>query len=186
MKKEKTDNVNHNVNHKTQELINSLRGKEKIRVLFVCLGNICRSPAAEGVMRAIVEAEASESEFEIDSAGMGGWHVGQLPDNRMRIHARRRGYELTHRARRVSVGDFEDFDIIVAMDSSNESDLRDLAPSPEAAKKIVRMAEFIDLGGRYYDHVPDPYYEGSEGFELVLDLLENGCRNLYDDLRRSH
>lgn len=154
---------------------------EKVRVLFVCLGNICRSPAAEGVFRDIVEQHHAESRFEIDSAGIGAWHIGQLPDQRMRVHARRRGYELTHHARQVKVWDFDNFDIIVAMDAQNEADLRRLAPTPEAAEKIVRMADFINIATRY-DYIPDPYYEGTEGFELVLDLLQNACYNLYEKL----
>lgn len=150
-----------------------------IRVLFVCLGNICRSPAAEGVLRDIVEQQGMASRWEIDSAGTGRWHIGQLPDNRMRIHARRRGIELTHRCRQVSASDFDDFDLIIPMDGQNERDLHELAPSPEAEAKIVPMAHFVDKVMRY-DYIPDPYYEGAEGFELVLDLLESGCRRLAD------
>ena len=150
-------------------------------MLFVCLGNICRSPAAEGVFRAIVEREGMQHRFEIDSAGTGSYHVGDLPDRRMRVHARNRGYELTHICRRVDVEDFERFDLIIGMDEGNLRNLRLLAPSVEAARKIRPMAEFFSPGA-VYDHVPDPYYEGSEGFERVLDLLEDGCRNLYDSL----
>lgn len=158
--------------------INSLKDKEKIRILFVCLGNICRSPAAEGVFRALVESQGDADRFDIDSAGTGGYHVGDLPDKRMRIHARRRGYELTHRARKFSVSDFDDFDVIIPMDGSNERNLRNMARTVDDEAKIVPMAEFISRASRY-DYVPDPYYEGSEGFELVLDLLEDGCQNLY-------
>lgn len=132
-------------------------------------------------MRAIAEERGKASEWIIDSAGTGGYHTGDLPDKRMRIHARRRGYELTHRARKVTESDFDDFDLIVAMDGSNEANLRRLAPTPEAENKIVPMARFIDKAMRY-DYVPDPYYEGAEGFELVLDLLENGCQNLFNTL----
>lgn len=163
---------------KYQSLIKGLKDKEKIKILFVCLGNICRSPAAEGVMKSIVESEGADYRFEIDSAGTGNYHIGDLPDQRMRIHARRRGYDLTHRCRQVRESDFDDFDIIVAMDSSNRENLRRIAPSLEAEKKIVMMADFSDMASRY-DHIPDPYYEGAEGFELVLDLLESACRNLY-------
>lgn len=166
----------------TASLIERLRAKDHISILFVCLGNICRSPAAEGVMQAIVDDEGTASRFTIDSAGTGDYHIGDLPDRRMRIHARRRGYELTHRCRQVRAYDFDDFDIIVAMDASNERNLRRIAPSPEAEAKIVQMAEFVDIASRY-DHIPDPYYEGAEGFELVLDLLQSACRNLYDALR---
>ena len=155
--------------------------KKKHKILFVCLGNICRSPAAQGVMQAIVDAEGTSADWLIDSAGTGDYHTGDLPDQRMRIHARRRGYDLTHRARQVREADFDDFDLIVPMDASNERNLRRLAPTPEAEAKIVPMARWISLATRY-DHVPDPYYEGAQGFELVLDLLEDGCRRLYDEL----
>ena len=153
----------------------------KYSILFVCLGNICRSPAAQGVMQAMVDERGLTDRFEIDSAGFGGWHIGDLPDKRMRVHARPRGYELTHRARRVSPADFEDFDLIVGMDAANIDDLRYLAATPEQLDKVVMMGDYIR---RYphYDHVPDPYYEGSEGFELVLDLLEDSCDNLLNQI----
>lgn len=169
---------------KTEALIESLRGKDKIKVLFVCLGNICRSPAAEGVMHALVEAEGQEDRWEIDSAGTGGWHVGDLPDKRMRIHARRRGYELEHICRQIRTSDFNRFDLIIGMDENNVSDLREMAPSLEDEAKVVPMAEFVTKAMRCYA-IPDPYYEGAEGFELVLDLLEDGCRNLLDALSAS-
>ena len=170
-----------NVNPQAQELIDSLKNSDKIRVLFVCLGNICRSPAAEGVMRRIVAEAGMDERFEIDSAGTGRYHIGQLPDNRMRIHARRRGLELTHRCRQVCEADFERFDIIVGMDDSNLANLRRVSPSPEGDAKIVPMAAFVDVAMRY-DYIPDPYYEGAEGFELVLDLLQNACDNLFHAL----
>lgn len=168
------------LNHKTAELIDSLKSKDKKRVLFVCLGNICRSPAADGIMHAIV-AEEGASDIEIDSAGTGRYHIGQLPDHRMRVHGRRRGLEFDHRCRQVTASDFDDFDIIIGMDSSNVSDLHDIAPSPEAEDKIVAMSDFFNPSTRY-DYVPDPYYEGAEGFELVLDLLDEGCHNLFNAL----
>lgn len=152
------------------------------KVLFVCLGNICRSPAAEEVFRRIVADNGDSDKFLIDSAGTGSYHVGELPDSRMRIHARRRGLELTHRCRQVTAEDFSDFDIIIGMDASNLQNLRRMAPSVEAARKIRPMAEFFSPSAPY-DHVPDPYYEGAEGFELVLDLLADGCQNLYERLR---
>ena len=165
----------------TQEIIDALEKKDKIRVLFVCLGNICRSPAAEGVLRDIVEEKGDENRWEIDSAGTGGYHVGDLPDRRMRVHASRRGLNLTHICRQVKYADFEKFDLIIAMDANNEYDLRNMALTAEDTKKIVQMADFFTLATRY-DYVPDPYYEGAEGFELVLDLLQDACRNLYDRL----
>lgn len=170
-------------NKKLSRLIERLRGKDKVRILFVCLGNICRSPAAEGVIQAIVDEHHLQGRFEIDSAGTGRYHIGDLPDKRMRVHARRRGYELTHRCRQVTEGDFSEFDIIIGMDAQNLSRLRDMAPTPEAEEKVVGMAEFFGIATRY-DYVPDPYYEGAEGFELVLDLLEDACHNLFDLLER--
>lgn len=153
-----------------------------VKVLFVCLGNICRSPAAEGIMRRIVEDAHMEHRWVIDSAGTGRYHIGDLPDNRMRIHARRRGLELTHRCRQVTESDFDSFDLIIGMDASNVANLRSVAPSPETMDKIHAMAEFFSPSARY-DYVPDPYYEGAEGFELVLDLLEDGCMRLFEKYR---
>lgn len=167
---------------KTIRLISKLRGSDGLAVLFVCLGNICRSPAAEGVLRDIVEQGGESARWTIDSAGTGRYHIGQLPDNRMRIHARRRGLELTHRCRQVCEADFDNFDLIIPMDADNEANLRRIAPTAEALDKIVPMAEFVDMAMRY-DYIPDPYYEGAEGFELVLDLLQNGCDRLYQLLR---
>ena len=152
---------------------------DKYNLLFVCLGNICRSPAAQGVMQRLVDERGLTDRFYLDSAGMGGWHVGDLPDKRMRVHARSRGYELTHRARKVQSRDFDDFDLIVGMDASNVDELRDLSATIEQQDKVVMMGDYIRQYP-HYDHVPDPYYEGSEGFELVLDLLEGSCENLLD------
>lgn len=157
----------------------------KIKVLFVCLGNICRSPAAEGVLQLLVEERKLSHRFEIDSAGTYSGHRGQLPDPRMRRHASRRGYNLTHRARPITIDDFEDFDIIVAMDESNRRTLMHLAASPEQQAKIVMMGDYIVKLRAHYDYVPDPYYEGAEGFELVLDLLEDACSNLLEEIINS-
>lgn len=157
----------------------------KIKVLFVCLGNICRSPAAEGVLQRLVEELKLSHRFEIDSAGTYSGHRGQLPDPRMRRHASRRGYNLTHRARPITIDDFEDFDIIVAMDESNRRSLMHLAASPEQQAKIVMMGDYIVKLRAHYDYVPDPYYEGAEGFELALDLLEDACSNLLKEIINS-
>ena len=154
------------------------------KVLFVCLGNICRSPAAQGIMEDMIEKEGKTADYCIDSAGLYGGHAGELPDKRMRIHARQRGYDLTHRSRPVGVADFDNFDIIIAMDDSNYQRLRDMAPTTEDEGKVVRMIDYV-RGFPRYDHVPDPYYEGAEGFELVLDMLEDGCRNLLLDLENN-
>lgn len=155
---------------------------KKIKILFVCLGNICRSPAAEGVMQRLVEERHLSHRFEIDSAGTYSGHHGQLPDPRMRHHASRRGYNLTHRARPINSDDFEYFDVIVAMDESNRRNLMHLAASPAQQSKIVMMGDYIVKLRAHYDYVPDPYYEGAEGFELALDLLEDACGNLLTDI----
>lgn len=156
-----------------------IKTDKPVKILFVCLGNICRSPSAEGVMRRIIMEKGEESNFIIDSAGTYGGHAGELPDKRMRIHAAKRGYELAHRSRRVEGSDFEEFDIIVAMDHSNLSTLRSMAATLEEENKIVEMAKFLRMHP-HYDHIPDPYYEGAAGFELVLDLLEDACLSLYE------
>ena len=154
-----------------------LQGKDNKRILFVCLGNICRSPAAEGVMKSIVAAKGQSEQWYIDSAGTGRWHIGQLPDKRMRVHALRRGLNLDHHCRQVHESDFDDFDLIVAMDNDNEQNLHAIARTLADDNKIVPMADFITMATRY-DYIPDPYYEGAEGFELVLDLLQDACANL--------
>ena len=148
------------------------------RILFVCLGNICRSPTAEGVMRRMVEAPGLSDEIELDSAGTGGWHVGAPPDARATEAASRRGTTLTGAARRFDPrADFDRFDLILAMDAENKRDLLALAPD-EAARAKVRM--FLP-GDR---DVPDPYYGGPDGFERVLDLVEDASRELLDELQR--
>ena len=149
------------------------------RVLFVCLGNICRSSAADGIMHRLVEERGVAKEWEIDSAGTYGGHAGDLPDPRMRAAGSRRGYNFTHRSRKVRSEDFERFDLLLAMDDSVYESLSRLAPSVEGLQKLERMADYIPAHFGY-DYVPDPYYEGAEGFELVLDMLEEGCRELYE------
>jgi len=156
----------------------------KTRILFVCLGNICRSPAAEGIMRALVAKCGAADRFEIDSAGTYAGHRGELPDPRMRAAASRRGYSLTHRSRPVRPEDFERFDYILAMDDNNYEALHRLAPSREAARVIYRMVEFTRSHPEW-SYVPDPYYEGREGFELVLDLLEDGCEGLFASIEKT-
>lgn len=173
--------VNRGANQKITEAVNCSKGKEKVKILFVCLGNICRSPAAEGVARSYAEERGREAEFEFDSAGTYGGHAGELPDPRMRAHAVRRGLHLTHRSRQVKESDFEEFDLIVAMDDSNYHNLRCLAPTLEGENKVVRMISYCRRHP-WLHSVPDPYYEGAEGFELVLDMLEDGCSNLIDGI----
>ena len=132
-------------------------------------------------MQHMVDERGLSDRFYIDSAGTGGWHIGSLPDKRMRVHARPRGYELTHHACKVQASDFEDFDLIVGMDAANVDDLRCLAATIEQQDKVVMMGDYIRQFPNY-DYVPDPYYEGSEGFELVLDLLEDSCENLLNQI----
>ena len=157
------------------------------KILFVCLGNICRSPAAEGVMRSLVEEAGLENMIEIDSAGTGRYHIGELPDRRMRMAARRRGIELTHHCRQVETDDFSRFDLIVAMDESNYRNLREMSPSVDGDRRIVRMSEWFGTSNRrMHSYVPDPYYEGAEGFDLVLDLLQDACQNLLNELIQPH
>ena len=155
----------------------------KKSILFVCLGNICRSPAAEGVMRHMAAKAGVSEMIEIDSAGTYSGHVGDLPDVRMRRAASQRGYELLHRARQIREEDFERFDMIIVMDDMNYETLHRMAPSRAAAQKIYRMTDFCRHHPDW-SYVPDPYYEGHDGFELVLNLLEDGCEGLLEDIRR--
>ena len=151
---------------------------EKKKVLFVCLGNICRSPAAEGIFKKKLIEKGLDQSFFVDSAGMHGFHEGELPDSRMRTHASRRGYNLTSRSRPVKYDDFFDFDLIIGMDDSNIQSLNRMAPDAESLKKIKRMTDYCRL--HLDDHVPDPYYGGSSGFEHVLDLLEDACDGIIE------
>ncbi len=168
-----------NLHSNFHKIISNLDEKSPIRVLFVCLGNICRSPAADGLMNELVNKRNQSSRWIIDSAGTGNYHLGDLPDNRMRIHARRRGVELTHICRQVKESDFDNFDLIIGMDASNTSRLRKIAPTPDAEQKIMAMADFFGNYSRF-DHVPDPYYDGAQGFETVLDILTDATENLFD------
>jgi protein-tyrosine phosphatase len=149
------------------------------RVLFVCLGNICRSPTAEGTMRALVREAGMEGQIELDSAGTGSWHVGSSPDERARAAAAGRGIALGGAARQVSVADFDDFNLMIAMDSANLGDLRELASDDEQRAKIRLLREFDPAGVGTEDlDVPDPYYGPGDGFERVLDMVEASCRGL--------
>lgn len=147
-------------------------------ILFVCMGNICRSPAAEGVFRNMVSNADREAEFEIDSAGTIGYHSGDRADSRMRAAASQRGYVLESRARRLEQSDFDEFDLIVAMDNDNYRDIRDRRQEQGAA--VVRMCDYCTV--RRESEVPDPYYGGPSGFEDVLDILEDACSGLLEQL----
>jgi protein-tyrosine phosphatase len=151
-----------------------------MRVLFVCLGNICRSPTAEGVLRALAAREAPDLALEVDSAGTAAYHVGQPPDPRTRAAAARRGYDLsTLRARSIESADFERFDLILAMDRENLAVLRQRAPA-HAHERLRLLLEFAPDAP---EEVPDPYYGGPNGFEEVLDLVEAATRGLLAHLR---
>jgi len=152
-------------------------------VCFVCLGNICRSPTAEAVMRHLLAREGLDGRVEVDSAGTGSWHVGDPPDRRAGAEARTRGIVMEGRARRFHPGDFADVDLVVAMDAQNAADLRAMAPDAEAAAK-VRLLRDWDPEARDGDRsVPDPYYGGPEGFTVVLDMVERACAGLMAHLR---
>ena len=153
-------------------------------MLFVCAGNICRSPTAEGVMRSVVEEAGLEDEIEIDSAGCGPWHVGNPPDRRATAAARRRGIALEGAARQITPEDFEHFDLILAADRENVADLRYVAPDEAAREKIHLLREYDPASAGAPDlDVPDPYYGGDDGFETVLDMVDAACRGLLDELR---
>jgi len=148
------------------------------RILFVCLGNICRSPTAEGVFAAYVAENGLADEVEIDSAGTSAWHLGERADPRMREAASGRGYRLTSRARQIEAEELADWDLVVAMDEENRDHLRSLHPDDRAT--ILLLSDF--LGSRGPRDVPDPYYGGAEGFDRVIDLVEAACPALLDRL----
>lgn len=150
-----------------------------VRILFVCLGNICRSPAAEGVFQHLLTEAGLADQFVLDSAGTGAWHEGQQADRRMRHAAERRGISLTSVARQVTVQDFERFDHIFAMDGSNLQDLRAIAPAEHHAK--IRLFRDLDPDGPGQD-VPDPYYGHAGGFDDVLDIVTRTGRALLVEL----
>jgi protein-tyrosine phosphatase len=152
-----------------------------VRLLFVCLGNICRSPTAEAVMRHLVEEADLEDQFEIESAGTGSWHVGSQPDRRSTAAAAGRGIVMEGQARQVDESDFFHYDMLLAMDGSNFDDLKALAPSSDLESKVFMLREFDPESRDNPDlDVPDPYYGGPRGFEHVLDLVEAACRGLLD------
>ncbi len=149
----------------------------KKSVLFVCLGNICRSPMAETVFEKLISEKGEKDNFIVDSAGLGDWHAGEKADPRMRAHAEKRGYNITHRARQVKKEDFDKFDYIIGMDNQNIRGLQNLAKTDEHRNKILKMTDFLQHHQTY--SVPDPYYGGAEGFEYVIDLLEDACKGFY-------
>ncbi|MBC8339754.1 MAG: low molecular weight phosphotyrosine protein phosphatase [Rhodospirillales bacterium] len=155
-----------------------------VKVLFVCLGNICRSPTAEGVFRGLVEREGLSGQIEADSAGVGSWHIGSPPDRRAQAAALHRGIDLSgQRARQVKAEDFHRFDYVLAMDSDNHRDLTGLCPAGEKDRLHMFLKFAPNIG---HTEVPDPYYDGENGFEIVLDMIEAASEGLLADIRDKH
>lgn len=155
----------------------------KRRVLFVCLGNICRSPSAEAVFNNILEKKGLQEQIECESAGTIGYHAGEPADRRMQSHAEKRGYHLTSISRPVDpLVDFDKFDYVIGMDDNNVWDLKKMARSSDDIRKIRKMTDFSSVNG--YRAVPDPYYGGEDGFELVLDILEDACEGLLNEIQK--
>lgn len=154
-----------------------------IKVLFVCTGNICRSPAAEGIFKKFVRDANLENDISIDSSGTIGYHSGELPDPRMRKHASSRGYNLDSHARQFNPRkDFDEFDYIITMDNYNYNNLIKLDHKKLHFNKLFKMADFIS--DKNINEVPDPYYGGAEGFEFVIDILEEGAKNLLTKIKK--
>jgi len=156
---------------------------DKTRVLFVCLGNICRSPTAHGVFEQLLEREGLSHLVEVDSCGTGDWHVGETPDRRATLEAGKRGYDLSRlRARQLDIGDFMDFDYILGMDRMNLVDLQALCPDSYSGHLGLFLPFAIDP---IVEEVPDPYYGGADGFSHVLDLVEAASEGLLRAIRRA-
>lgn len=145
-----------------------------IKVSFVCLGNICRSPLAQGVLEFLVQQQGLQEKIQVSSAGTGSWHVGKAPDTRMRATAKKHGIYMNSRARQFQPEDFNRFDLVLAMDQSNKNDLKRMCPSPEAEKKL-RLFRSFDPACNGDEDVPDPYYGGAEGFENVYEIVHRTC-----------
>lgn len=147
----------------------------RLRILFVCLGNICRSPAAESVMRKL--CQTSLLNLEIDSAGTSSHHAGELADSRMIQHAKKRDIQITSISRQFTYEDFLNFDHIIVMDNNNYKNVMSLDTKAMFLHKVSKMTDYCSEKFKEYDHVPDPYFGGDDGFELVLDILEDSCSN---------
>ena len=151
--------------------------KTKKRLLFVCLGNICRSPAAEGVMKKMVHDAGLDDAFDIDSAGIGDWHVGQLPDARMRACGQRHGYKFNSHARQLTTADFTLFDHILVMDTDNYRIVTGKATNNTQREKVQMLADYCTEHPKAHV-IPDPYYGDSSDFEYAVELIEDACRGL--------
>lgn len=166
-----------------QPMLNNPQKKPPTSVLFVCLGNICRSPAAEGFLHHLAESDGSPPEFHVESCGIGDWHVGQLPDPRIRKATEKRGFALTSRAQQFQTEFLDRFDFILAADHEILNDLYNYAQSPQHRAKIHLMTEYSS--SHQGKEVPDPYYGGESEFEQVLDMLEDCCQGLLKKLKES-
>ena len=159
------------------------RQQSTVRLCFVCMGNICRSPMAAGIMRSLLRGAQLSDKVSVDSAGIGTYHTGEKPDRRAREAALARGVKLEGRARRFTADDFERFDYVLAMDLDNRDDLLELPPDAGARRKVHLLRSF-DADAPPDAEVPDPYYGGSKGFEKVFDMCEKACEGLIAELRR--
>ena len=153
----------------------------KTSILFVCLGNICRSPAAEGILKQKAEQRRISDKLFIDSAGIGSWHVGQLPDSRMRQCGKQNGYDFSSQARQFNKKDFERFDYIIVMDEENYRDVKLRCPDRQLMQKVHYIKEYFN---KYKNEniVPDPYYGDMADFQFVINLLEDACEGILNDL----
>lgn len=151
------------------------------KLLFICLGNICRSPAAQGIMQHLVDERGVAETYEIDSAGIGAWHVGNLPDSRMRSHGHKHGYTFDHHARQICDADFDRFDYIIVMDEENYKAVTRMKNRVGGRAEVCRMADYFTHHRKKHS-VPDPYYGDDRDFELAIDLIEDGCQGLLQHL----
>ena len=162
----------------TEPKMNSVPNSNSCSILFVCLGNICRSPAGEGLLQHSIDTLQLQDSMEIDSAGTIGYHTGKPADHRMRKAALNRGVELLSQSRKITIEDLHSFDLVIAMDRENLADLRQMTSEPTAEIKL--LSDF--LGDDWPFDVPDPYYGGDEGFEYVLDMIEAACPSIIDSI----